>query len=189
MVLLTPSRNVIQRRKWSIVHIALCTLKYPKLKADMKSYILLQTTAIFFSIELISKTGYWIRVCHGWFHLQGLSRAVRNASRARITKWNILAHCGIRTRGLPLPKQRRYHWATKTDVNRMYKSSPGLTVLFLEIYLQHIVITFCKLFTVSKLLNWSNNKTIQILYDKNTGQIILLDLSCAAGKFLKIAQL
>ena len=32
-------------------------------KADMKSYILLQTAAVFFSIEHISKTGYWLGVC------------------------------------------------------------------------------------------------------------------------------
>ena len=47
-------------------------------------------------------------------------------------------------------------------------------------------ITFCKLFTVSKPLNWSNSKTIQILYDKNKRQIILLRLPRATGKFLKL---
>ena len=91
----------------------------------MKSYILQQTAAIFFSIELISKTGYWLRVCHGWFYLQGLPRAVRNASRARITKWKFIAHCGIRTRGLRITKRRCYHWATKTDISRVDKSLPG----------------------------------------------------------------
>ena len=40
-------------------------------KANMNSYIQLQTAAIFFSIEPLSKTGYWLGVCHGWFHLQG----------------------------------------------------------------------------------------------------------------------
>ena len=36
------------------------------LKAYMKSYILPQTAAIyFFSIEPSSKTGYWLRICHG----------------------------------------------------------------------------------------------------------------------------
>ena len=34
-------------------------------KADMKSDILLQTAAIFFSIEPISKTGHWLGICHG----------------------------------------------------------------------------------------------------------------------------
>ena len=34
----------------------------------------------------------------------------------------------------------------------------------------------CKLFQVSKFLNWSNSKTTQILYDKSTRQIILLHL-------------
>ena len=37
-------------------------------------------------IETLSKTGYWLRVCHGWFHLQRLPRPVRNASRAIITQ-------------------------------------------------------------------------------------------------------
>ena len=37
-------------------------------------------------------------VCHGWFHLQGLTRAVRNASRAKITKLKILANSGMRSR-------------------------------------------------------------------------------------------
>ena len=36
-----------------------------ELKADMNSYILLQTAAIFFSNELLSETGYWLGVCHG----------------------------------------------------------------------------------------------------------------------------
>ena len=36
-----------------------------ELKADMNSYILLQTAAIFFSNELLAETGYWLDVCHG----------------------------------------------------------------------------------------------------------------------------
>ena len=38
-----------------------------------------------FSIEpsSISKIGYWFGVCHGWFHLQGIPRAMKNASQAR----------------------------------------------------------------------------------------------------------
>ena len=53
----------------------------------------------YFFVEPKSKTEYWFGVCHGWLHLQGLPRAVRNASRARITKSKILSHCGTRTRG------------------------------------------------------------------------------------------
>ena len=34
-------------------------------KANMKSYIPLETAAIFFSCEPISKTGYWLGVCYG----------------------------------------------------------------------------------------------------------------------------
>ena len=109
---------------------------YEDIKADMKSYILLQTAAIFF--QFISKTGYWLRVCHGWFHLQGLHRAVRNTSRARITKWKILVHCGIRTRCLPLTKRRRYHSATKTDICRGDKSSPDFNcAIFINLPAAH----------------------------------------------------
>ena len=92
----------------------------------MKNYIILQTAVIFlFYRTYISKTRYWLGVCHVWFHLQGPLRAVRNASRARITKWKIHTYCGIRTRDLSLTKRRRYHWATRTDVCRVDKSSPG----------------------------------------------------------------
>ena len=102
-------------------------LWYHLIKANMSSYILLQTAAIFCSIEPLSKTGYWLCVCHGWFYLQGLTRCVKNASRVRITKLKILAHCGIRTRDLPFTKRARYHWATKTDVSWADKNSPGFT--------------------------------------------------------------
>ena len=48
----------------------------------MKSYIPLETTAIFFSSEPFSKTGYIITgVCHGLFHLHGLTRAARSENR------------------------------------------------------------------------------------------------------------
>ena len=46
------------------------------LKANMKSYIQLETAVIFFS-----KTGYWLGVCYGWFHLHGLTRAARSENR------------------------------------------------------------------------------------------------------------
>ena len=49
-------------------------------KANMNSEILLQTATIFFSIEPLSKTGYWVGVCHGGFHLHGLPRAARSGS-------------------------------------------------------------------------------------------------------------
>ena len=47
----------------------------------MKSYIPLETAAIFFSCEPISKTGYWLNVCYGWFHLHGLTQAARSENR------------------------------------------------------------------------------------------------------------
>ena len=53
---------------------------YSVFKANMNRYIQLQTAAIFFSIEPLPKTGYWLGVFHGWFHLQGLTGGVKNAS-------------------------------------------------------------------------------------------------------------
>ena len=104
------------------------TFEVRTLKANMNSYIQLQTAAIFFSIEPLSKTGYWLGECHGWFHLQGLTGGVKNASRVRITK--LKRHCGIRTRDLPLTTRARYNWVTKTDVNRVDKSSPGFYLCY-----------------------------------------------------------
>ena len=46
----------------------------------MNSDIWLQTAAIFFSDELWSETGYWLGVCHGWFHLHRLTQAARSRS-------------------------------------------------------------------------------------------------------------
>ena len=100
------------------------------IKANMNSYIQLQTAAIFFSIEPLSKTGYWLGVCHGSFHLQGLTGGVKNASWERITKLKSLAHSGIRTRDIPLTKRARYHWATKANVNRVDKSSPSFYLCY-----------------------------------------------------------
>ena len=34
-----------------------------------------------FSCEPFSKTGYWLGVCYGWFHLHGLTRAARSENR------------------------------------------------------------------------------------------------------------
>ena len=34
----------------------------------------------YFYIELLSETGYWLDVCHGWFHLHGLPQAARSGS-------------------------------------------------------------------------------------------------------------
>ena len=81
----------------------------------------------YFSIEPLSKTGYWLIVSHGWFHLQGLTGGVKNVSRVRITKLRILAYCGIRTRDPLFTKRARYHWATKTNVSLVDKASPGFT--------------------------------------------------------------
>ena len=113
--------------------------KYLKFESDIKVCLLvhwyLKLTVIFnckrqpyfFYRVFRSKTGYWLGVCHGWFHLQGLTGGVKNASRVRITKLKSLTHCGIRTRDLPFTKRARYHWATKADVSRADKCSPGFT--------------------------------------------------------------
>ena len=54
---------------------------YSVFEAKMNSDISLQTTALFFfSIELLSETGYWLGVCHIWFHLHGLPQAARSGS-------------------------------------------------------------------------------------------------------------
>ena len=84
--------------------------------ANMNSDILLQTVAIFFLSNSDLKTGYWFGVCHGW---------------ARITKWKIIVHCGIRTQDPPLTKRARYPWATRTNVCRVDKSlSDSTCVMF-----------------------------------------------------------
>ena len=44
----------------------------------MKCYKPLETAAMFFSCEPISKTGYRIGVCYGSFHLHGLTHAARS---------------------------------------------------------------------------------------------------------------
>ena len=62
----------------------------------------------FFNIEDWSNTRYWLDLCHSWFHLHGVSLALRNLKEARITKWKCLAHSGIWSRYLPLTKRRRY---------------------------------------------------------------------------------
>ena len=51
------------------------------IKANMKSYIQLETAAVFFSCEPISKTGYRLGVYYGWFHLHGITRAARSENR------------------------------------------------------------------------------------------------------------
>ena len=124
-------------------------------KADMNSDILPQMAANFFSFEPLSKTGYLLGVYHGWFHLKGLTRAEKNASRATITKWKILTHFGIRTRDLPLTKRTRYHWAARDDVCRVDRSSLGLTcATFRNLPVtrckcSQIICVFCHLIKVS----------------------------------------
>ena len=158
----------------------------------MNSSIQLQTAAILFSIEPSSKTGYWLGVCHGWFHLQGLTGDVKNASWVRITKLKSLAHCGIRTRDLPFTKRARYHWATKTGVSRVDKRSPGFTrVIFRNLPVARfrcskiICRLFCHLIFVSfcclPIKKFADSKEFTKC---NSRKIILLHLPSATGKFL-----
>ena len=55
----------------------------------------------------LAKTGHWrgVLVFHGWFHLHWLSRAARNWNQARITKWKMFAHSGIRSHDPRIRKQ------------------------------------------------------------------------------------
>ena len=48
-----------------------------QVKAKLIHYIPLKRSAIFF----LAKTGYWLGVCHGWFHLHGITRATRSDNR------------------------------------------------------------------------------------------------------------
>ena len=80
--LITPS---IPGSQGSMVGVLPIELRPPQrsngcLKVDMNSDILLQTAAIFFSNELLSKTGYWlgVHVCYVWFRLHGLPLAARS---------------------------------------------------------------------------------------------------------------
>ena len=98
------------------------------IKDDINSDILLQTAAIYFSIEPVSKTGYWLGVWHGLFHLQGLTGDMRIASRARITKWKILAHSRIWTEDL---LTKRTQGLMSLEWMKVHLVLP---VLFLEIY-------------------------------------------------------
>ena len=52
-------------------------------------------------LEPLSETGYRPCVWHGWFHLHRLNGATRNAKQARIRKWKLLVHSGIRN--FPIP--------------------------------------------------------------------------------------
>ena len=73
-----PNLNQVQWSETSVFQFELFALLAPYLKANMKSYIPLETAAIFFSCEPISKTGYWLGVSYGWFHLHRLTRASRS---------------------------------------------------------------------------------------------------------------
>ena len=117
--------SVLQRFKFKI-----CGFNYTRhcgLKLTWTVIYYCKWQPYFFSIEPLSKTGYWLGVCHGWFHLQGITGGEKNTSRVRITKLKILVHSGIRTGDLPFTKRARYHWATKADVGLAGKTSLSFT--------------------------------------------------------------
>ena len=43
----------------------------------------------------LSKTWYWLGVCHAWFQSYSLSWIVQHANNAKIKKWKILIHSGL----------------------------------------------------------------------------------------------
>ena len=61
---------------------------------------------------------------------KGLLELCGSRVERELQKCKILAHSGIRTRDLSLTKRARYHWATKADVNRVDKSSPGFYLCY-----------------------------------------------------------
>ena len=52
-------------------------ISYPT-KRQLGSTTLINKLYIYFSSEPLSKTGYWVIVCYGWFHLHRLPRAARS---------------------------------------------------------------------------------------------------------------
>ena len=94
------------------------------LNGDTKSYILLQTAAISFLSNLYLKQGIGSVNVMVDFIFNGYLLTGTQAER-ELQYEKILAHRGIRTRDLLLTKQRRFHWATRTDVCRLDKSSSG----------------------------------------------------------------
>ena len=54
-----------------------------------------KTPAIVFSIEPLSQTGYWLAVCHGQWHLHGLTRDARTGKQAELQKEKILPTSGF----------------------------------------------------------------------------------------------
>ena len=105
----------------------------------------------------------------------------------------MVAHCEIRTRAFRLRSEGATTQLRTLMSVEWIKFHLVLTVLFVlntclpaahSRYSKIICRLFYKLYTVSKLLNWLNSKTIQMLNDKNRRQIILLHLPCAAGKFI-----
>ena len=85
------------------------------IKANMNKCKLYETASRFFRTYILK--GYWLGVCHGWFHLHGLTRASRNAKKARITKWKCLANNGIRTTNLKarLWSERAINYDTRSN--------------------------------------------------------------------------
>ena len=76
---------IVTARHCRNVYLVFKTLLYLQFKANMNSDILLQTTDIFPCNLYLKQSIGWVLVMV-WFNLHWLTRAVRKASRATITK-------------------------------------------------------------------------------------------------------
>ena len=82
----------------------------------------------YFSIEPISLTGYSLRVCHGWFHLQGLPCYIeRSGTRVERELQNekFLITVGFEPRAFRLQSEGATTEQRRTDVCRVNKRVPG----------------------------------------------------------------
>ena len=152
-------------------NVAQLTFRSSDVKADMKSYIPLETAAIFFSGEPFSKTRYYLAVCHGWFHLHGLTRPVRNANR-ELQKGKFMPTVGFEPGTCRLQSERVKRWAIGDDKYRSPRGerillelsmsitcttrSPGFTCDIFRnyvVYFSHIIfVSFCCLTYFRRLL-------------------------------------
>ena len=103
------------------------------LKAYMKSYIPLETAAIFFLANLDLKQGISSEyvmvdvICMGLLDLWG------------ITKWKIHAHSGIWTRTFCIRSERAKRWAIRADKYRPPKGDRILPEYAIKSYLNYLV--------------------------------------------------
>ena len=98
----------------------------------------LETAAIFFSSGTWFKTGYLISVCHGWFHLHGLTRHVRSPSR-ELQNEKFLPTVGFEPGTFRLRSELAMRWAISWAIYRALKFSLRFTWACFWNYLNHVV--------------------------------------------------